>query len=419
MDDKGVSDQIGTLLLVLAVVVLGGGIAVVVTASLSEPAVTGASLTLGSVGEGDTTVRILMRNGEPVPLDSIRVTLQRNDSTAVEVPRSSWTTQEASVLRAGQRLNLTFAPAAGAGETLRLRIYHTEANVLLAELVQQTPGASSTATEATLTAAFTPSAVPADGAATSLLAVRVSHPHGALTIAAVMMDLRNISMRAGTPNESVELRDDGYGGDELGGDGIWSALLRLSSEVPAGTYIVTVDAIDVLGRPAGTTTASITVASGQTASTGTSFAVPTSQNVTRMRLQNFTTDALFPARLDGDYVMTRVVDFSKRAWSMEVLLEDVGGTAYATQMRAWNDLNETVYKPRNASRIPLASLDMDLMDPVASLQWVVDTGSAHPTALYAASRVGTGAHLSVFRLGDFNSNRGTDTGLFTVDVVIE
>lgn len=416
--DDAVSDQVGTLLLVLAVVVAGAGLAVVVTSALSRPAASDASVALEPVAAGDASVFLRLRHGDVVPLDVLRATLSRNGSIETEVDRAAWSAPAGDALDAGERLGLPLSPAATAGETVRLRLYRTDVNALVVDLVQRVPDAATAPRLATLAASFAPASVPADGATPALLAVRVSHPDGALAVARVEADLRNLSRAGGTANETLALNDLGLDGDAQGGDGVWSAFVRVPSTVPAALYVVTVNATDTAGRAAGTTVATLVAASGDRAMLGTSFAVPTSQNITSMRLRNFTTDRNFPLRLDGDYALVRIVDRAGNAWSLELSFEDVAGVAYVTELRVWNQANETVYTPRNGSRMPVAGLDLDVLRPVESLQWVRWMGAAHPNSLYPASRIGDGAYLSVFRLGDSNSNKGTDTGLFAMDVVI-
>ncbi|HEX2021581.1 MAG TPA: hypothetical protein VHH36_02650, partial [Candidatus Thermoplasmatota archaeon] len=186
-----------------------------------------------------------------------------------------------------------------------------------------------------------------------------------------------------------------------------------------GVYQIPVTAWDAQGRAVATATATITAASGKTAVEGTTLAIPSSSAIAKMRLRNFSVDKLFPARLDNDVLVLHASDAAGRGWTVAIQLEDVTGVAYATTLRAYGDASDTTYVPRNGTRLPLANLDMDLLDPVGSLQWVRSAGAANPSALYRASGLGAGAQLAVQRMADETSGRAIDIGLFSVDVVVE
>lgn len=413
-DDRAVGDFVGTILMVVLVVALASVVAVMVATSLDDPAPPRASLSLAPVAPGDASLKVLLRNGEPIPLDALRVTLERNGGVHDDVPPAAWGLTGAT-WRPGERLLVPLTPAAGQDETLRVRVYRTDANALLAEMTSRAGGASLSPSTVTLAGSLTPAAIPADGVSTSLVTVRITHPEGALAVARVVVDLREVSRATGGGPLLVELNDGARDGDAVGADGTWSAALRLPRGTPPGAYALQANAIDAWGRTA-TTLLVITVPEQPgLLYPGALLDVPTSANGTTMRLRNWTWDTLHPARLDDDGILLRVVSEGK-AWNALLLLEDQNGVATLRQVRVWNGENETVYNPRLA-RTPLAGLDLDLLDPVGSLQLVHASGSPHPTALYPASGLEGKPQLVVSAFGD-DKGGVLDIGIYSLEALI-
>ena len=382
-DEGAVGDFVGTILMVALVVALGAVVAVMVAAGLDDAAPPAASLSLAPVEPGDASLRVLLRNGAPIPVSSLALTLERNGTLAA-LPPSAWSVPGGATWRAGERLSIPLSPPAGVDEPLRVRVFRTDHNALLSELGARAGHGPASAPLPTLSGAFTPPSATPDGVATVLLEVRVSHPQGALAAASAVADLGALSRSAGAGPLLVPLSDSGRGGDAAGGDGVWSALVTVPRATPPADYAVPVNVTDAWGRATGAVLA-LNVKPGTAAAktyVGLNFEAPTSQNVTWFRVRNWTWDQLYPQRVDDDFVTVRVVGDGGRGWTAMIHLDEVNGVPAAKQLRAWGPQNETVYVPRNGTRLPLANLDLDLLDPVGSLQWVYSTGAPHPTALY-------------------------------------
>lgn len=430
-DDVAASDFVSTILLVALVVVVGAVFAVMVSGALSEPPVSESSFSLVRPRPGDTQVEVVLRQGAPLDLSALRVVVIRNGTAGADVPRAVWTTPENTTLRAGASIRFPVTPAVGANETLQVRLIRTDANRILAELGGRVgPGAPALPLP-TLTAAIEPPQVPADGATLARLTVRIAHPSGALAVGSVVADTTELAKAAGSTPQRLEMRDDGHEGDVVGGDGIWSATLVVPTRTPPMMHRVTFNVTDALGRPAGTTNATFEVLPGSMVGTGPggttvagaglTFTGPTSANLTTFRLRNWTWDKLYPERLDDDYVTLRVAG-GGNSWSARVGLVEQGGQPYANELVVWNGQYETTYRPRNGTLLPLQGLDMDLKDPVASLQWVRSGGAAHPLALYPNADITVRPTFVVPYFGHDvttgNQQTTTATGIISVDVVM-
>lgn len=423
-DEAAVGDFVGTLLMVAVVVALGSVVAVMVATSLDDPVPPRASVSLAALAPGDPEVRLLHRNGEAIPLSALVVQLQRDDAAPSEVARDTWTTPDADEWRPGERLTFPLSPAAGGDERIRVRLFRTDANLLVAELSSRAASAEGPAAKASLAPTLTPSYVVADGMTSTLLAVQVSHPEGALAVASLVADLRNVTPE-GAGAILFALNDEGRDGDEVGGDGTWSALVGLPEGAPLGTHTYTLDLTDAEGRRL-TSEASMKVkpaaADGIPVSIGVTFDVPTSENVTSLRVRNWTWDKLNPTRMDDDYALFRIVGDNGKSWSCLLTLEEFGGQPYARQMRLSNDVGETLYTPRNGTRLALAGLDMDLLAPVASLQWSRTSGAAAGVPLYDASGVLGTPRFVVAHFGQDVSGStafAQNTGFLSAEVVAQ
>lgn len=459
-DEAAVSDFVGTVLLVALVVVVGSVLAIAVTSTLSQPASPATSFALAPPAPGALALAVDYREGPPLPLDGLRVTLSRNASDPADVPRAQWTTPDPTQLRAGDRLRLALSPAVAHDERFRVTIVRDESNAMLADL-SALGGASAWPVlgPASLSGNTTPHDVVADGATATRLSVNVSHPLGALVVARVVADLSNVTDAARTAPVLVALSDAGAEGDVAAGDGVWSASMRLPSTTPPGWYNVTVNATDLSDRLVGTVrlplrvTANGTLGSGgtgtgsstpdgavvvngtcygcsveggQQAYAGTRITVPTSENATELKLVNWTWDRLHPTRLDEDYVLFRIVGGSV-GWSVIIAFEEHNGEGYATSLRVWTDTQETVYQPLNltggARRLSLTSLEMDLLRPVESQQWERVSGSADPMALYPYANVTGDPALIVTYMGQDrttgNELQSLDTGIYSFDLVVD
>lgn len=418
-DERAVGDFVGTLLMVVLVVALASVVAVMVASSLEDPAPPRAALSLAPVAPGDDALKVLLRNGEPIPLDALVVTLERDGGPAQDVPSAAWGLA-GEAWRPGERLAIPLLPVAGSDEALRVRLYRSDANAIIGELSSRAGGAGALPSAASLAAGLSPAAIRADGVSASLVTVRVTHPEGALAVARVVVDLREVSRATNGGPLLVDLADAGRAGDAVGADGVWSGLLSIPRGTPAGAYVLEVNATDAWGRRVATPLTLTVLEQPTLLFHGALLDVPPSSSIATFRLRNWTFDTLHPARLDEDAVLLRVVSEGK-AWNVLLNLEDVSGIATLRQVRVWNGENETVYAPR-LSRLPLAGLDLDLLDPVGSLQLVHASGSPHPTALYQASGLQGRPQLVVAFFGDEfvsgNVPYSTDTGIYSAEVLL-
>lgn len=432
VDDGAVSDFVSTILLVALVVSVGAVFSVVVASSLSTTPIPAASFALMGLNAGDDEAEVVLRQGESVSLAELRITLERADATT-EIPPSNWTTPDADVLRAGDTLRFALDPPVAADERLRVKIVHKSANLLLADLATAAGAPTMLLPAPTVQAGISPLVLPADGTSAARLTLRVSHPAGALAIGSIVADTSSIAAASGSAMATLALRDDGQGGDLVGGDGVWSTLVALPTTTPEGSYPIVLHVIDAAGRSAGNATVHLqatpvvaiaaapsTGESGALAGSGAAFSGPTSENVTQLRLRNWTWDKLYPQRVRDDVVTLRIAGGGE-SWNVRITLTESGGTAHATGLLVWTGTHETSYRPLNGTLLPLANLDMDLLDPVGSLQWVRHSGAANPLALYQNANITVRPTFVVPYFGHDvttgNQQTSIETGIISVEVV--
>lgn len=459
LTDEGASDLVGTLLMVAVVVAAGGGLVVLVGASLDTAAPAASSFALSSLPSGATSAGIIFRNGEPIALKELRLTLQRNESAPIDISHMEWITADPEKLRAGDTLRVTLTPAAGKNETLRLRLVHTSLNVVLADLQTrtptQTPGASPLGTP-TLTGSLTPPMLIADGSATSLLTVRIAHPAGALNIATVIADISNLTLAAGAAPETFPL--------EATGDGVWSGRVRAPLNTSLGTFNITVNATDLTGRQVGSTVVPAIIAvsgsnlianlsdiagtiknmtnftgnfSGQcygciifngiVAIEGTRIIAPTSENVSDIRLNNWTWDRQYPARIASDAMLARIVS-ETYAWTVYIQFNyPPGGPPGIKKMGTWNSNTTTTWIPANgAAQVNLQGLNLNLTDPTQNgfacsttkLTQQSNPSVCDPPMTYQRADIRGRPTFVVAWLRDETNNFQVDeVGIFSADVV--
>lgn len=424
--DAAISDIAGTLLLVLAVVIAGGGVATIVAANLQVTGAPAASLALGAVEAGDTSLRLLHRNGDVLELNALRVSVVRASGSA-DVPSSQWSTPVAGLLRPGDTLTLAISPAVAEGERVRVELVHREANARLADLTATAPSTQTPLPAPTLAAGVSPASIVADAATSALLTVRVSHPLGALGVASVTANLTNLSVASRSANETLALLDLGTNGDAQGGDGVYSALLRAPVNTTPGTYTLPIVARDVAGYDAAQTSVQLTISgnftsllgnisglnlthlnastvtsitgaitnlsvlgnltsllanltgaapgavilNGTSAGEGTRLAVPTSENITRFHLVNWTYERSDPSKIAGDAAVVRIIGGSY-AWSAYVQFSYLSNTPGITRLEMWNANStpasggRTVYVPvgnNPTSYVSLIGLSLNMTDP--------------------------------------------------------
>lgn len=447
--DAAISDIAGTLLMVGAVVLAGGLLTIVVSGTLASEPTPSSGVALSPLAAGDTSVRLVLRNGESLPLDELAISLQRGADAPVDVPRATWATIDPLTLRAGDSLAFALTPAANAGETLRVRLLHGPSNSVVADSSARVPGAiEETLGAPTLAATLSPSTIVADASSAALLAVRVSHPAGSLAVASVSADLRNLTNASSTADYTLLLADSGIDGDASGGDGVWSGLVRAAVNTTPGVYNLTINATDLTGQQTGSTyallsvsgnltflvsnaTATInnftgnfsgtcigcTIMGGAASYEGTRIVAPTSQNVTRFTMSNWTWDRLDPNRLDGDAVVVRVIG-NTYAWAAYFELDNVATGPSITGIQFRNANATTRYLPTNGVGVPLTGLDFSLLDPTAH-GFTCNSGCATPV-LYQNADIRAPAALLVAWMRDETNNFQTDElGIYAVDMVIE
>lgn len=451
--DAAASDLVGTILLVALVVVLGSLLAVLVTSTLEAPAPPRVAFSVVAVEPGDASADVLYRNGETLRLEGLRVAFTRNGSAE---QAATPITPNAQVLRPGDRMTLQLSPPLAVDERLAVRIYHRESNALLTEVAARAGSGSAALAPPTMTLALSVGALPNDSVSSSLLTARVSHPAGALAVARVVADLSSLSTASTSPF-TVDLVDTGTSGDAVGGDGVWTAALRVPTRTPSGAYTVRVNATDAAGRLAATGTVPLsvtpspatagggsggnatptygnatitggqcyncTILGGFRSYEGTRFMVPTSANTTSLTLKNFTWDKLHPDRLDDDAMVFRITD-SNRTFSVYMTF------GYATtddvptmkMLRMWHAQNETIYKPRVGLGVPLTNLTINLLNVTASNQWIRDIGTPDGSAYYTKAAIVEPATLIMAFMRDeratASTNEALDVGIFAVDLEI-
>lgn len=453
--DAGISDITGTLLMAGAVVLAGGALTAILAQQLSATAPPSVALALAPVSPGDGSARIVLRNGEALNLTDISVSLTRNATGPAPVPRSSWTTAHPDILRAGDMLAFPLAPAAAADETIRVTIVHAATNTLLSELSGRAATSATLAYEAPLLdASLTPSTLVADATTASLLAVRVSHPAGNLAVASVVADLSNLTNASRSANATLPLLDTGTLGDALGGDGVYSGLLRAAFNTTPGVYNLTITATDVAGRASATTFAHVNISTnlvtvisnattaignftgnftnatgilngncfgcailtGSSSFEGTRLLAPTSENATAFNLRNWTWDRQTPSRLDHDVGVVRILSGSY-AWSAHFTFEaaTLENIPAITKILMWDANRTTIYEPTNGTYVNMSGLDLDLLDPTTN-GFVCTEGCALPATYGNANIQGRPGFLVAWLKDETNNFQTDELGIFAMDV---
>lgn len=450
--DGGISDIAGTLMMVGVVVLAGGLLTVVVTDTLSVEGAPAASFALAPLEVGDTALFLTLKHGSEIPLEKLAISLQRGDLAGADVPPSDWSAPDAKFLRAGDRLTLPLSPAAGEAERIALRVTLREPTATLATLSATTGSTIAPLGPATLTAEIAPATLFADGVAAARVSVRVSHPAGAAAIASLVADMHALGFASGTANSTSALNDAGLDGDALGGDGVWTALLRPPASSVVGSYTIPVNATDLDGRAAGRvdvvlgvtgslqgtggggtggsgggsvtggTCYGCVVVGGASSYEGTRLQVPEPSKLNSFRLTNWSYDLRHPERLEDDAIVVRVVNNST-GWSAYFKLDYVGTQACIVSMDVWSATRQTLYTPRNGTCLPLEGLNLNMTDPVAELQMVRASGHAHPEALYQRSGLTGNVTFILAYMRDEDPTGEKELaeaiGIYSVDVVMK
>ena len=455
-DDAAISDIAGTLLMVAAVVLAGGALLVVMTAQLSAPAPPSTALALAPVAPGDASGQLFLRNGESLPLDTISLALVRNGSAPAPIPRASWTTADATALRAGDILAFPLSPPALEGETIGVVVVHAASNAVIGEVAARAAtGTPLVFPSPTLSASLSPSTIVADATSSALLAVRVTQPAGNLAVATVVADISSLTNASRTANASLVLVDDGSAGDAVGGDGVYSGLVRAAINTTPGTYPLNVTAIDLAGRASATTQASLgisgnltafmgnatsaignfsnftgnfsgncygcVISGGSVSYEGTRLVSPTSQNVTAFRLQNWTYDRLNPSRLDSDAGLVRVIG---QTWGWSAYFKFEAATQAnipsITRIVMYDSNRTTTFVPNaTAGYVPIQGLDLNMLDPTQSGFRCDPQPCPAVRATYQNADIrGKPGFLVAWLRDETNNFQSDELGIFSMDVIL-
>lgn len=454
-DDAGMSEIVGTLLMVGAVVLAGGGVLALVTSSLSSPAPPIATFALAPVAPGEGNLTLLLRQGERLALDGLSVSLARNGTPAAPLPRTTWTTLDTTNLRVGDALVLPLTPPARPDERLHVVVAHNATNSVLAALeARASTAAASVASPPVLVASLKPAGIVADATAAALLAVRVDAPAGSMLVAGVSADLSALAAATNSAGAALVLADDGTGGDLVGGDGVFSGLVRASIGTPPGPYTLAIRATDISGQLAAATSSVITITTNLTSGNatsaegnlsnftgnfsgncygcvvtggsvsyeGTRLLAPTSANITTFHLTNWTWDRQNPNRLDGDAGLVRIIS-QTYAWSAYFKFEAYGQQQVPgiTRIEMYDSNRTTVFLPSANGYVPLAGLTLDMLDPTSNGFRCEPAPCPAPglRATYQNADIRGKPGFVVAWLRDETNNFQTDElGIFSMDVIL-
>ncbi|MEA3200898.1 MAG: hypothetical protein QOE90_2326 [Thermoplasmata archaeon] len=415
-DDAAASDLVANVLMVAIAVGLGAILAGVVAANLNHVPPTPTSVSFAPVHAGDGSLRLLLHEGDAIPVSQLRVAIGRNGSAALPVPATGWTAG-GPTLAPGGALVVNLTPSVAPGESIRVLLARADQNLLVLDATSAAATGASALPATGLAPWLSVASLPPDGATSAALAVRVTNAAGAGAVSAVQAD---VSALAGTP-ASLALRDDGKGPDAEGGDGNWTGSIVVAPGVAPGVYAVNLTAYDAAGAASGAGRVNLTVAVDGTLTVGKRLDVPASNTIHQLRLRNWSYDTAHLSRIQNDALVLRILGQGNQQWSVYVQLTlCTGNVPCVSQVETYGPANDTIYAPRNAT-LPLAGLDLDLLNPVGSLQLVRASGAADPSALYPASGVLADPTLVVAFLGDEttngNANPGQSQGLLAAEVL--
>lgn len=447
-DDAAASDLLANILLVAVAVALCAIVATVVAANLSRVPPGPSSLSLAPVQAGDASARVAFLDGSPVPAADLNVLVGRNGNATSLLPRANWTAS-AATLSPGASLVVNLTPALAPGDAVRIVVSRSDQNLIVLDATTVAPRETASLPPATLAVSLSPASIPADGATPAILTARIANPAGAVSVAAVRADVSALQGGASV----LPLHDDGVAPDAEGGDGNWSASLLAIPGTPQVVYPIALTAYDAAGLPLGNATTAVNVTAialtsyiqgsfsgnfsgnvtgnfsgnlkgavigGSAASLGSRFAVPDSGNISMLKIRNWSYDTAHPLRMQNDAIVVRIIGQGNQQWSAYIRFSLCpNNVPCITQMETWGPLNDTIYVPRNAT-LPLPGLELDLLNPVGSLQMVRSSGANDPTALYPPSGVFFNPTFFVAFLGD-EQNTGSispaqNNGLYSFDV---
>ena len=239
--DDGVSDIVGTsLVLAVTVVLVGAATLTFTNAPPRAEAPPGVSVR-ATASAADGTVTLAHVGGAELQRGDLEAVVSTADwSERVPVPGSgAWSL--------GQSLSIPLTRPLAGGERLDVLLVSRNHNAVVSQSNLEAAGASA---PGTLPGVVLTLVQPAPGAPPTALAggtlrveVRVAHPDGRKAIDAVYVDMSGI---AGSP--FALLHDDGTHGDLVAGDGSWSAYLQIPPNAAAGAATLPVHVRDLDGH---------------------------------------------------------------------------------------------------------------------------------------------------------------------------
>ncbi len=416
--DGAVSEVLGSVLLAGVTVVVFGGFATVVLATVAsqQESPTGSFAIDADAGASFALVTFVSGTRFDLPDAAIGFSVNGTGAIAsfhVVVGTAS------SAIGPGDVLQVNLTPASddlGPDARLRFVAAHraTGRTIGQSATTMLATGASTALADArpslsSLT--LTPDPAPADGATVATITVAAAHDLGVAFVRSVTADLSATGLSAQT-----RLVNDGSGGDARAGDGTWTVQVVVperSFATSSGreSVAVSLTSEDGLGREATLTgTVALSAPSPAKVATGARYrGVPSSANAGWLNLTNFTfRDA---SLLAGDQVEVRVSDLgdSSIAWTAIVSFDygACGSAAGVASVALARDgvSGSVTYAPTDGclaidsdSRVLLADVASSVNAAGATEAWTV-TGSA-ATFRYAAAGVSSDNEAVVTFFGD-------------------
>lgn len=401
-DDRAVSEQIGTLLLVALGVVMASLFGYGVWNTLTNEEIQHPEAAYLSIAAaGGTTLQVEMSSGNEVKFSDVKYIVSVNgaDNSFLSATPTlgAGTDGKWSI---GEVVDVAVSGANFVnGDIVELTVVHTLSNTIVGESatsVGSTAGGISGATYAigTLTmgaAAFAPSSLEVGTAATSTLTASVDYDIGTAFVNTVYADLRAVGGSAIAP-----LTDGGTSGDATAGDGTFSYKFSFLGSASTGTYAIPVYATDVFGRTT-STTASLTIVASPTSPLTPPFVLgvtftelPGSEEMGAFKLRNW--QFINYDKVPQDVAEYRVEDDDGRYWRGKAYFTENSGTPYIDKIviSSSNDpLTSTVYTPSGGLSLDLnedgtSNAVIDLLRPWlstddtgATVTWDRTTGSQH------------------------------------------
>lgn len=241
--DDGVSDIVGTALVLTVTVVLVGAATLAFTSAAPKAEAPPEVAMRASASATDSTVTLDHVGGADLQLDDLEAVVSTS-SWSERVPVSG-----SGAWSLGGSLDIPLTHTLAPGERIDVLLVSKGHNAVVAESTLQASGSSAVAAAPgfTITVVQPVAGAPPTALAGGTLRVeaRIAHPDGRKAIEMVYVDMSSI---AGSP--SSLLYDDGTHGDVTAGDGSWSAYLQVPPNAPGGAATLPILARDLDGHGA-------------------------------------------------------------------------------------------------------------------------------------------------------------------------